>query len=348
MTWIDTRQHGHSSMRRIGTSEDGSLAHRFCDYLLTLDIDAAVDVERGGASDKWDIWIRNEDEVERARSEWTQFQAAPDAPRYDLAEEAARVRERRVEAHLNRMRVHGPNAPKAESAPRPAPQPEIHNAAESRQPGIPVTIAIIVISVAVSFTSHFGDPRPSRNPEETTLEEKTYDTLSFVDRRDYAIDEDPFASIKKGQLWRFVTPMFLHADEFHLAFNLFWIIFLGSAIERSSGSAFLVALVLITQTAGMLVQVSLPTEPVILESLRGSPFDMGASGAVYGLFGFLWLRPHVDRSYPVRLVPINVVLMIGWLVACWFPAFPNGANGAHLGGLVAGILVAVTRWPVRR
>ncbi len=336
-------------MRRIGTLEDGSLARRFCDYLLTLDIDAAADKDQGGASDKWDIWIRNEEDVDRARSEWTEFRQSPDAPRYDVAEEAARVRDRRVEMHLQRMRSHLPSRePKPATNPQPADQSDTRDTAESRQPGIPLTIAIIIVSVAVSFTSHFGSPRSSRNPEETTLEERTYDALSFVDRRDYAIEGDPFASIRQGQLWRLVTPMFLHADEFHLAFNMFWIFFLGSAIERSSGSAFLAALVLITQTSGMLVQVSLPNEPGLLESLRGSPFDFGASGAVYGLFGFLWIRPLVDRDYPIRLVPINVVLMIGWLVACWFPALPNVANGAHLGGLVAGIIVAVTGWPVRR
>mgnify|MGYP001026428099 CR=1 FL=1 len=336
-------------MRRIGTLEDGSLARRFCDYLLTLDIDAAADKDQAGVSGKWDIWIRNEEEVERARSEWAQFQQSPDAPHYDVAEEAARVRDRRVELHLQRMRSHLPSRqanPATESQPdNPS---EISDAAESRQPGIPLTIAIIIISVAVSFTSHFGTPRRSRNPQEKTLEERTYDAISFVDRRDYAVEGDPFASIKNGQLWRLVTPMFLHADEFHLAFNMFWIFFFGSAIERSSGSVFLLALVLITQTAGMLVQVSLPSDPGMLESLRGSPFDFGASGAVYGLFGFLWIRPLVDRAYPVRLVPINVVLMIGWLVACWFPAFPNVANGAHLGGLIAGVFVAVMGRPRRR
>ncbi len=42
----------------------------------------------------------------------------------------------------------------------------------------------------------------------------------------------------------------------------------------------------------------------------------------------------VDPSYPIHMVPMNVVLMLGWLVACMTPLIPDVANGAHLGGLV--------------
>jgi GlpG protein len=62
---------------------------------------------------------------------------------------------------------------------------------------------------------------------------------------------------------------------------------------------------------------------------------------VYGLFGFLWLRPWIDPSYPVVLVPMNVAMMLGWLVLCLTPMGQNVANGAHLGGLVSGIAMAL-------
>ncbi len=135
--------------------------------------------------------------------------------------------------------------------------------------------------------------------------------------------------------------MFLHGDPFHLAFNMLWIAILGSAIERLDGSFFLLGLVLITQTAGMMLQVMLPDAGFLPESLRGSPFAIGASGAVYGLFGFLWIRPYIDPGYPIHMVPSQVVLMLGWLVFCLTPLAGNVANGAHIGGLLSGILVAV-------
>ena len=134
--------------------------------------------------------------------------------------------------------------------------------------------------------------------------------------------------------------MFMHGDPFHLAFNMMWVFFLGSVIERLHGSMFLLMLVVGTHVAGMLLQVGLPTADFIPEALRGSPFAVGASGAVYGLFGFLWARPAAEPSYPIRLSSINVILMFGWLFACMTPLIEGVANGAHLGGLFAGVFIA--------
>jgi GlpG protein len=45
---------------------------------------------------------------------------------------------------------------------------------------------------------------------------------------------------------------------------------------------------------------------------------------------------------------MNVVLMLGWLIVCMTPMVENVANGAHLGGLVSGILVAIAGPLMRR
>jgi len=175
--------------------------------------------------------------------------------------------------------------------------------------------------------------------------------LSFVDPTDPDYIEssvtesrrDPFASIRKGQIWRLVTPMFLHGDTMHLLFNMVWIFILGSAIERLQGSVFLAVLLVVTQIAGMMLQVMLPgpeSLPPLLSALAGTPFAIGASGAVYGLFGYLWIRPTLDLDYPIHMAPMNVMLMLGWLVLCMTGMFGNIANGAHLGGLLAGVAIA--------
>ncbi len=148
-------------------------------------------------------------------------------------------------------------------------------------------------------------------------------------------------SVRSGQAWRLFTPLVLHGDEFHLAFNMLWIFFLGSVIERLHGSFFFALLVLATQLAGTMMQVLVPPLDWLPESMHGTPFAIGASGAVYGLFGYLWIRPYLDATYPICMDPINVVLMLGWLIVCMTPYIPNVANGAHLGGLIAGSLAAV-------
>ena len=331
-------------MRRIGTLTDGSLARRFCEYLVTLSIDATADSD-GEESAVWSVWIRDEQDVEKAKLEFAEFEKAPEHQRFQVKEEATRIQNDRIaeqQARIKRQRELVRSMPNDRRG-----GPLVGSSA--RQQSIPVTIGIVIVSVIVSFTSNFGDPRGSRVPGKRTLEEQTFDGLSFVDRREYyQANEDPFASIRSGQVWRFVTPMFLHGDMFHLAFNMLWVFFLGSAIERLHGSLFMVLLTLGTQIAGMMLQVLLPDADFMPEPLRGSPFAIGASGAVYGLFGYLWIRPMLDPSYPVHLVPMNVVLMLVWLVACMTPLIDNVANGGHLGGLFAGILAALVLHAIRR
>jgi len=335
-------------MRRIGTLTDSSLARRFCDYLVTLSIDATTDSDSEPGNDQpgaiWNIWIRNETDVDKAKQEFVAFAESPDSDRYQVEEEVSRIRNDRISEHQRRV---------TQQRDMVRSMPSDHGGplagAAVRQQSIPVTIGIIVIAVVASFTSEFGGRPGARITETPTFAQKTYLGLSFVDLRDYVkSNDDPFASIRKGEVWRFVTPMFLHGDTFHLAFNMLWIFFLGSAIERLHGSLFFLLLTLSTQIAGMMLQVMLPEADFMPEALRGSPFAIGASGAVYGLFGYLWIRPMIDPSYPIHMVPMNVVLMLGWLVACMTPLIPNVANGAHLGGLLAGMLAALVGCAIRR
>ena len=193
---------------------------------------------------------------------------------------------------------------------------------------------MILVSVIATFATNRGVIRPPQDGKTWSLETRIYFAMSFVDPRDYAQSRDSFASVSQGELWRLVTPVFLHGSMLHLVFNMIWIYTLGSAIERLHGSPFFCVLMLLTQIVGMMVQVLLPDW--MPEPLRGSPFAIGASGAVFGLFGFLWLRPYFDRTYPIRIPSSNVAIMLGWLVLC-IVIIPGIANGAHIGGLLSGM-----------
>jgi len=334
-------------MRRIGNLSDQKLAERFCDYLVTLSIDAAAesrlnDPPGGGVSPSWDIWIREEQHVDRARDELQRFEANPGDQRFAAAAEAGRIREKKAAEQARRLK-NQPQRPKWSDSGRLA--GGALAGMPVRQQGIPVTIGIIIVSVILSFITNLGRPRVSPRGEQPTLEERAFNGLSFVDFRDYQASRgDSFASVRKGQIWRIVTPMFLHGNTMHLAFNMLWIYFLGSALERLHGSLFAGLLVFVTHILGMMLQVMMPgaeSLPALLVQLAGSPFAIGASGAVYGLFGFLLIRPLIDPSYPIRMVPMNVALMLGWLVFCMLPMFDMRiANGAHLGGLLAGMAIA--------
>ncbi len=334
-------------MRRIGTLENSELAQRFCDYLVTQSISAICDSESDQADSEWNVWVHDERQIDEAKRELANFRGDPEGTRYQVKREATRIRQEQIAAELAAQKRAAESARVANVSKTALGEPI---RAPLKQSGIPVTIAVIILSIIASLTTHFGQPRGSRVPGKITLEEKAYKTLSFVDRKEFdKSGKDPFASVETGQVWRFVTPMFLHGDEFHLLFNMVWIYFLGSVIEKLQGSAFLAVLLVTTQIAGMLLQVMLPDTAVLqpifqgtpfeflAKTMSGSPFAIGASGAVYGLFGFLWIRPKVDPGYPIHLVQTNIVLMLGWLVICITPLIGDVANGAHIGGLLAGM-----------
>ncbi len=333
-------------MRRIGTLGSSELAQRFCDFLVTQSIGAMCDAETDDAGSDWNIWVRDERQIDQAKQELAEFCSDPGASKYQVKREATLIRQEQIAAETAQQKRAAESARIANVNKSTLGEPI---RAPLKQSGIPVTVAVIILSVIASLTTNFGDPRRSRVPGKITLEEKAYDTLSFVNRKDFLKSGgNSFVSVETGQVWRFVTPMFLHGDEFHLLFNMVWIYFLGSVIEKLHGSLFLAVLLVTTQIAGMLLQVMLPDtaalQPIfqgtrldfLAQTMSGSPFAIGASGAVYGLFGFLWIRPKVDRGYPIHLVKTNVVLMLGWLVICITPMVGDVANGAHIGGLLAG------------
>jgi GlpG protein len=335
-------------MRRIGNLPDRTQAQRFCDYLMTLAIESSAEQNSSEQGSAWDIWIRDETDVQRARDEFAVFVAAPDDQKYQVAEQASRIREERVADHQRRLKNQTDYGKKMTS--RTAMSGPLAGVTV-RQQNIPVTIGIIIVSVLVSFSSGFSRPRPSPKANEYSLEQKLHFELQFVDRREYVKTGDPFASVKHGEVWRLVTPTFMHGSTFHLAFNMIMLFFFGSAIERLHGSLFMGLLVLVTGAAGTLLQVMLPDPdslPAFLVGLSGTPFAIGASGAVYGLFGFLLMRPVIDPAYPIRMVPINVAIMLGFLVFCMTPMVQGIANGAHLGGLIAGMLAALVAFGHRR
>ena len=86
-------------------------------------------------------------------------------------------------------------------------------------------------------------------------------------------------SINAGEVWRLVTPIFLHFSIFHLIFNslLLWI--LGQKIEYSIGSLYFFMSVFFISIISNLSQYL----------LAKSVLFGGLSGLVYGLLGFIWI-----------------------------------------------------------
>lgn len=136
--------------------------------------------------------------------------------------------------------------------------------------------------------------------------------------------------IWRGNLLQICTLLFanfVHLQGWHLALSLAALSSLAPSVERALGS---------WRFAGLLVGSGLVASGVQL-ALFGN-LGVGGSGVLYGLFGFGW---SARRIYPQlrEVLTLNVsAAWVGWFLACWLAPALHVANGAHLGGLVFGIL----------
>ncbi len=137
--------------------------------------------------------------------------------------------------------------------------------------------------------------------------------------------------------WRFLTSAFAHSPRqlLHIVFNMYALWIMGSYLEPMLGRARFAALYLITAFGGSVVYLLLAF-PHTIDEINRRDFGawetaaVGASGAVFGLFGaFLILQRRLGRSAATMYATIGINAVIGFVV-------PGIAWQAHLGGFLVG------------
>ncbi len=130
--------------------------------------------------------------------------------------------------------------------------------------------------------------------------------------------------------WRFVTAAFLHSpgQVFHILFNMVALWMVGPYLESALGRARFATLYLMSALGGSVFAVLLA--PVVGGWQTAA---VGASGAVFGLFGAVLV---VLRRLGRDAGPIIGILVLNGVLGF---VLPNIAWQAHLGGLVVGALL---------
>jgi len=177
---------------------------------------------------------------------------------------------------------------------------------DSRVP--PLTTIIIGVTVAVSFACF------------TTVGQENLLGLLWLDK----------AAVADGEYWRLFTVTLVHANLLHLAFNMYALWLAGPLVERFYGSLQFLLIYLLTAAAGSIASFV----------FGGDIPSVGASGAVFGLFGVLLAAtrthdPMVDRSSRMLLAQLGPLVLLNLLFG-----FLSGGqidNAAHIGGLAAGL-----------
>ena len=130
-------------------------------------------------------------------------------------------------------------------------------------------------------------------------------------------------AVANGDWWRLITSAFLHASLLHIAFNMYFLWFVGSAVEQALGRGRFLLIYFVSALAGSAGALVLtPNTPTV-----------GASGALFGLLGAALIlerqRNFVLGGSALALIVINLILSF---------TLSNISVGGHIGGLIGGIL----------
>ena len=198
-------------MRTIGRINDLTLAKQFSDILTVRQIEHRIELDE----DVWEVWILHDDELETGRELLDQFLSDPNSlyeddfgQQADLLRHRRRLDEKRHRSKKVDLRVQWGNG--------------------RRRKAGPVTITLIVLSVLVGLVSQMGsnlEPVQKLFFSELILKGQGFPYLYFPE-------------IQNGEIWRVITPAFLHFGMMHIFFNLMWLYDLGAIIEGKKGSLF--------------------------------------------------------------------------------------------------------------
>nr|WP_125643008.1 rhomboid family intramembrane serine protease [Levilactobacillus tangyuanensis] len=139
------------------------------------------------------------------------------------------------------------------------------------------------------------------------------------------------ALVQQGEWWRLITPIFLHIGFTHILMNMITLYFVGIQIEAAFGHTRFLIMFLVAGIGGNIASFCF-----------SDSLSAGASTAIFGLFGaFLMLGESFWENPVIRQLARTFLAFVVMNIA--FDVFTPGIDMAgHLGGLVAGFLVAYT------
>ena len=280
-------------MRQVGQFDQEKLALRFWGYLQQQKIDSSL--EEDETSGEWTIWVDDEEKIVDALLKFKQFTENPEEKIFLSTDSVNKL------SGVHKKETKSSRFKEFKLSDR---WKKNHNG-----PGT-VTLSLIITCVGIFLLSGMGKNTQIVGP------------LFMSEKMDGQLSE--FLS---GEIWRLITPIFLHFNLLHILFNMLWLYDLGSQIEGKKGWKFFVTFVVIL---GFFSNFS--------QFIVSGPNFGGMSGVVYGLFGYAWIKSRFDPGDGFQIDPTVAMIMFGFFILCFTGIFGGVANWAHAGGLVVGLL----------
>ena len=136
--------------------------------------------------------------------------------------------------------------------------------------------------------------------------------------------------IMKGELYRLFTSIFLHADAMHIVMNMLSLYIVGTMVEKLFSKSAYLGIYFVSALFGSFASIYM--------HLGGQA--VGASGAIFGLFGALAGFAFVHRitmreQFIGFMKNFGIILVINLVIGFVFPSIDVSA---HVGGLIAGMI----------
>ncbi len=139
-----------------------------------------------------------------------------------------------------------------------------------------------------------------------------------------------YSVVIKGELYRLVSSIFLHSGGMHIIMNMLSLYMVGKMVERLFSKTAYLSLYFISAFVGSFASIYMHLDGVAV----------GASGAIFGLFGALagFVFVHKNRmgaQFKAFMKDFGIILLINLGIGF---AVPSIDVSAHIGGLVAGVV----------
>lgn len=132
--------------------------------------------------------------------------------------------------------------------------------------------------------------------------------------------------LNNHEYWRLLTVALTHGGIMHLFFNMYALLVLGNSIESAIGRNKFLLIFLLSQIGASLTSIYFSAFNTV---------SVGASGAIFGLFGALAV---ISKRYGLETKQIYVIVGINFAIGFILPGIDWRA---HLGGLISGVLVSL-------